>query len=61
MLSRSTLHLTIHMNRLRARRRQLLGRLSLVAESATPVQRRYLLHGLILGIALATAIAAIGE
>ena len=38
-----------------------LERLSLVAESVTPVQRRYLLHGLILGIASATAIAAIGE
>ena len=49
------------MNRLRARWRELLSGLSLVAESVTPVQRRYLLHGLILGIALATAIAAIGE
>lgn len=61
MLSRSTLHLTTHMNRLGARRRQLLWRLSLVAESVTPVQRRYLLHGLILGIAFAAVIAAIGE
>ena len=61
MLSRSTLHLAIYMNRLRARWRELLSGLSLVAESVPPVQRRYLLHGLILGIALATAIAAIGE
>lgn len=61
MLSRSTLHLTIHTNRLRGSWRQLRRRLSLVAESVSPVQRRYLLHGLILGIALATAIAAIGE
>ena len=61
MLSRSTLHLAIHINRLRARWRELLSGLSLVAESVAPVQRRYLLHGLILGIALATVIAAIGE
>jgi hypothetical protein len=61
MLSRSSLHLTVHTNRLRGSWRQLLWRLSLVAESVTLVQRRYLLHGLILGIALAIAIAAIGE
>jgi hypothetical protein len=61
VLSRSTLHLTIHTNRLRGSWRHLLRRLSSVAESVTPVQRRYLLHGLILGIALSTAIAAIGE
>ncbi len=61
MLSRSTLDLRIHMDRLRSSWRQLLRRLSLVAESASPAQRRYLLHGLVLGIALATVIAAIGE